>query len=72
MAGELVPQTLCPKQKEAVSRAVYANMASDDRYPYEIVRTDFAGDWESYYRVMAAWYGVDVNQIGKAPENSGR
>lgn len=68
---ESVSQALCPGQAEAVTEAIFVNMGQDDRYPAEIVGTDYGGDWNRYLRDMAAWHGIDLSLIGKVPENAG-
>lgn len=60
--GRPVLKALCAEQKETVGRAIYANMALDDRDPHEVVATDFGGDWDHYYRSMALWHGIDLSK----------
>lgn len=70
MAGEtMVP--LCDEQTKAVNRAIYANMAPDDRHPSEIVTADYDGNWNNYLNAMAVYYEIDLSQIGKVPEGGG-
>ena len=54
---------LKPAEVEKVRSAIYSNMKEDDREPREVVETDFAGDWNKYYKRMARWFDIHLDPI---------
>ena len=48
-------ERLTPKQNELLGK-IHKNMQSDDRYPVEVVKEQYQGDWKAYLKDMRPVY----------------
>lgn len=52
---------LTNEEKNKISHAIGMARQPDDRNPEDVVREDFNGDWDAYYRTMARWHGIQLD-----------
>ncbi len=49
-------------EREFISKVIQRKMAPDDRWPSEVIATDYHGDADAYLRDMAVWYSIPLGE----------